>query len=162
DAPEGIANMIGPTLATVPMRIQVDGNCTVSEFLASVQVQSSEVITYQHAGLQHIKRLSRDTAAACEFQNLLSINRSTEEDGSSLFDLQGDIISSGDFYTYPLVIDCKLDAAQIDLDVHYDADLLPDWQVERLLKQLDEILHRLNSTEFASVRIDGMPLVSAW
>lgn len=57
----------------------------MADYLAVVCQLKSEMKPYQHTGLQNIRRLDTDCAAACEFQNLLVIQPMVENDPQSLF-----------------------------------------------------------------------------
>ena len=141
----GIGGLIGPTLTTVPQRFEVNGDSSVLDFLHKVQQSSTDLIPYQHAGLQHIRQLSSDSAAACNFQNLLVIQ--TAEDGvhSDIWQ-QVDSGVSDNFFTYPLVLECTIGQAQIEIEVHHDPNAIGDWQVQRLMYQFDAVLKQLSRT----------------
>jgi non-ribosomal peptide synthetase component F len=87
---QGIEDIIGATITTSPMRLKLDRQLTIGEFLQDVQRQSSAAIPYQFAGLQHIRKLSSDTAVACDFQSLLAIvaGDSMKDPEGGLWDLQ--------------------------------------------------------------------------
>ena len=140
----GIENVLGPTLTTIPQRIQVTGDLTVTQFLQSIHQLSAEVIPYQHAGLQRIRPLSSDTAAACDFQNLLVIQTAEENGNVSLLQPVDNGVSDS-FFTYPLVIECTANVAQVDIEVHYDPNAMSEWQVQRMLYQFDSVLKQLSA-----------------
>jgi amino acid adenylation domain-containing protein len=143
----GITDIIGPIFTTVPTRIKVDRTATVGSFLRQVQQLAAEVIPYQHAGLQHIKRLESDTEMACDFQNLLVIQTSEEEIETGFWDLYGDGVSSN-FFTYPLVLECKasVDSTKVEIVAHFDEHTISSWQMQRILYQFDSILRQLNDS----------------
>jgi amino acid adenylation domain-containing protein/non-ribosomal peptide synthase protein (TIGR01720 family) len=140
---EGIAEIIGPTITTVPTRIQVDYGRTVAQYLHHVQKMATEVIPYQHVGLQRIKRLSSDAELACDFQNLLVIQTAEEEIESKLWDLQMNEVGSN-FFTYPLVLECKGNSDKVEIVAHYDSGVLSSWQMQRILYQLDYVLRQFS------------------
>ncbi|KAF4630787.1 hypothetical protein G7Y89_g7349 [Cudoniella acicularis] len=148
DAPvEGITDMVGPTLSTIPMRVSIDSNSSISEFLEDVQSKSAAVTKYQHFGLQKIKQLNEDTATACSFQNLLVISMGNERPGDSLCQLQADGTAGRSFSSYPLSIICEIVQGTVNVDIHYDQDVVSTWLVERILGQFKFFLHRLNSKD---------------
>ncbi|TVY44055.1 Nonribosomal peptide synthetase [Lachnellula occidentalis] len=139
----GIAEIIGPTFTTVPNRIQVHRHCKVIQFLEDIQKIAAEVIPYQHAGLQRIKRLDRDAELACDFQNLLVIQTAEEDVQNDMWDIQGTGVASN-FFTYPLVLECKGSAKKVDITAHYDENVLSAWEIRRLMNQLDNVLEQLS------------------
>ncbi|KAJ4316284.1 Nonribosomal peptide synthetase 4 [Fusarium piperis] len=139
-----VEDIIGPTLTTVPSRVQIDRNATVGQFLTSLYEQATEVIPYQHAGLQHIKRLGGNMAVACDFRNLLVIQSTDEEtsDQDLLQPLESELEHSN-FFTYPLVVECFIEAHNLVLVVHHDKTVMTSWQVKRIAGQFDTLVSQL-------------------
>lgn len=52
----GILDLVGPTVTTVPLRIPVTRGRTVMDFLLQVQQQATDMMPYEHSGLQNIRR----------------------------------------------------------------------------------------------------------
>jgi amino acid adenylation domain-containing protein/non-ribosomal peptide synthase protein (TIGR01720 family) len=138
-----ITEIIGPTFTTVPTRIKVDRTLGVTQFLEEIQRAASEVIPYQHAGLQRIKRLNSETEIACNFQNLLVIQTAEEQIENCLWDLQRSAVASN-FFTYPLVLECRSNSDMVEITAHYDDQCLSTWQVQRILFQLGTVLQQLS------------------
>ena len=144
---DGITEIMGPTLTTVPTRIQVDNAMSVMQYIQKVNQMAAEVIPYQHVGLQNIRRLNAETATACDFQNLLVIqtSESTEASYSSkMWDPQNSGVGSN-FFTYPLVVECNGSDTSIHVDAHYHDHVISQWHVQRLLYQLESVLNHLYS-----------------
>ena len=138
----GIADIVGPTLTTVPTRIQIKRNTTVVNYLQNVHQIAADVVPHQHVGLQHIRRLDGDTAAACDFQNLLVIQTAEEKGRDDFWDLQ----SSGDaqnFFTYPLVVECRIASSEVETVVYHKENVINSWYVQRLLDQFSFVLKQL-------------------
>jgi amino acid adenylation domain-containing protein/non-ribosomal peptide synthase protein (TIGR01720 family) len=162
DAPvAGIEDMIGPTLATVPTRICVDRELSVAEFLEDTQKQLAAAMPYQFAGLQHIKRLSPKAGIACEFQNLLTVSHANDEPENGFWNMTTSGTIGTNFSTYPLNISCTVDDGKVTIDAHYDLEVIPKWQVSRLLCQFETILSRFTSIEGSQEKIGEMELVSS-
>jgi amino acid adenylation domain-containing protein/non-ribosomal peptide synthase protein (TIGR01720 family) len=142
----GVTDVVGPILATVPTRIQVNRQLLVTDYLREVRRGTTEIIPHQHAGLQHIRRLNEDTAIACDFQNLLVVQ--TAEDGTNdqLWDLQ-DSGPGKAFFTYPLVIECRVSNSRVGTNIYYDAKVISGWQVQRLLYQFAFVLKNLSGVK---------------
>ena len=157
---QGIEEILGPTIATLPIRMTIDHQQTVTEFLSEVQRQSAEALPYQFAGLQHIKRLSSNTAMACEFQNLLAINHATEEDENGLWDLQSTGTIGTNFFTYSLTASCTIGRKEVEIEAHYDQEVIPTWLVQRLLHQFEFVLQRFNSSEAPEEKIGDIAILN--
>ncbi|CAG8957989.1 hypothetical protein HYFRA_00000332 [Hymenoscyphus fraxineus] len=152
-------HMTGPTLVTVPMRVKIDPRNSVEQFLAEVQVKSSAVLPFQHAGLQSIKRLNRDTAIACDFQNLLVISTITNE-SSSLCTLESSGTAHDTFSSYPLTIICQIVGDTVEIEVHYDQKVISDWLVDRVVGEFEFLLQRLNSNVMMEEEIGQISLMN--
>ena len=140
----GITDIIGPIFTTVPTRIQIDRDAAISHFLNGVHEMATEIIPFQHAGLQRIKRLDSDTELACDFQNLLVIQTAEEETEDEFWKMENNGVADN-FFTYPLVLEVKssVDFSKIDILAHFDAQVIPKWRVQRLLFQFDAVLRQL-------------------
>jgi non-ribosomal peptide synthetase component F/aryl carrier-like protein len=159
----GIADMVGPTITTVPTRIRIGPDVSIAEFLEDVQAQSAEMLPFQHSGLQHIKRISDDTAIACSFQNLLSITVNNGEMPNSLCEFQSSGTAGSNFSSYPLAILCGVEdgGAKIGIDCHYDEGAISIWQVERILGQFEFFLHRLNSNTGMNEKLGQISILNS-
>ncbi|KAI4170935.1 MAG: hypothetical protein LQ343_004593 [Gyalolechia ehrenbergii] len=156
----GVLDMTGPTLATIPVRVQAKRNLTVKEYLKQLQVGFTEAMPYQHMGLQRIKRINSDTATACDFQNLIAINSETAADNSNFWNLEGDGAVGTEFYTYALTIQFDVNATEIQLTAHFDPEVVPDWHLRRLIQYFDCVMTRLISKASGSARLGDMQTIS--
>ncbi|KAF2200880.1 acetyl-CoA synthetase-like protein [Delitschia confertaspora ATCC 74209] len=145
----GVEDILGPTITTAPVRFRLDRQTTLQEYLQDVQKQSSLSLPYQFAGLQHIKKLSSDTAVACEFQSLLVIaaGDSMKDPEGGLWDLQSTGTIGTNFFNYPLILNCTVANEGVELEAHYDAKVISTWLVEHMLHEFEYILTRFNSSE---------------
>jgi len=160
---DGIIDMLGPTLTTVPARIKVRRELTVAEFLRHVHQKATEVIPHQHVGLQNIKRLNAETALACDFRNLLVIQTTAREDDvedSKFWEPQDGGVSSK-FFNYPLVVECDASGLSIRLSFHYDEVHVSKWLIERMVQQLEHVLIGLcAATPESETRLGRLEIVS--
>ncbi|KAH7409858.1 hypothetical protein DE146DRAFT_732737 [Phaeosphaeria sp. MPI-PUGE-AT-0046c] len=140
----GITNICGPTLTTVPTRVQINRASTVLDLLKSIAANVTERIPHQHLGLSEIKRLNDDTAAACNFQNLLVIQTAGEDVSESMWSVY-DNDSQGGFFTYPLVIECTMGQSSVDFLAHYHDNVISTFEVQRLLYGFESVIAQLGS-----------------
>ncbi|RMI95823.1 hypothetical protein CDV36_016380, partial [Fusarium kuroshium] len=139
-----VEDIMGPTLTTVPSRVQIDRAATVGHFLRTLHEQAIDVIPHQHAGLQHIKRLGGAMATACDFRNLLVIQSTNETTSQQdlLQPLQSDM-EQANFFTYPLVVECFVEAHDLVLMIHHDEGVVTSWQAERVALQFGSLVDQL-------------------
>ncbi|RBR18641.1 uncharacterized protein FIESC28_05918 [Fusarium coffeatum] len=141
-----VEDILGPTLTTIPWRVQIDRGATVSHFLSTLHKHVAQVIPHQHSGLQHIKRLGASIAVASDFRNLLVIQSSddTANDQGLLQPLE-EQVEHKTFFTYPLVVECSIEANNLVLTIHHDETVLTSWQTERIAHQFGALVNQLIS-----------------
>ncbi|KAL4757180.1 uncharacterized protein BDW70DRAFT_163771 [Aspergillus foveolatus] len=140
----GATKIAGPLLTTVPTRVAVDSSIKINEFLDQVQRYAASVIPHQHAGLQQIRKLNEDTAAACEFQTLLVIQSAEPQLNASIWAPQS-TETNHEFFTYPLTIECRL-ADSVEITSYFDDRVIAPSRVQRLLGQFTVVLNQLAAT----------------
>lgn len=154
---------IGPMITTVPVRVVVDQEQSVSSFLDTVQSQTIEMIPFEHTGLQQIKKLSQAANTACDFRNLLVIQpRGSLESDIEMesIGLQALDTTQTDFHTYPVVIECYLDDENtIEIQAHFDANIVKPDQMTAMFHQFEQVLRQLNLNSIDQ-RIKDLILIS--
>lgn len=140
----GIADLAGPVLTTVPTRVNVDHSLRKTDYLEAIQKMSTEIIPHQHAGLQRIRKLGADAASASEFRNLIVIQNAESAENNDIWEVQNDG-TLGSFFTFPLVVECKLSKSHVELSLHFDEQVLSTWASERILLQFSHVLQQLAS-----------------
>lgn len=139
-----VGDIIGPTLTTVPSRIQIDRDTTVGQLLKKIHTQATAVIPHQHAGLQNIKRLGGAVAVACDFKNLLVIQSGGESTiQQSLLKPMEDGLEQSNFFTYPLVVECFIESHDLVLVIHHDETVIKSWQVKRIAHQFEALIDQI-------------------
>ncbi|KJZ80406.1 hypothetical protein HIM_00256 [Hirsutella minnesotensis 3608] len=138
---EGIDNIEGPTLATVPIRLRLCPESRAVEFLHLVRDHYIEMIPYEQTGLKHIRSISEDAARACDFQNLLVIQSSSvwEENAEPL----GPPSHKGEDATVPLLCQVWLSPKAIDFDVIFDEEITSREHVANAISTVKEVLMKL-------------------
>ncbi|KAH6714878.1 hypothetical protein BKA61DRAFT_734232 [Leptodontidium sp. MPI-SDFR-AT-0119] len=133
-----IAEVVGPTITTVPVRLCLDFEKGTSEFLEMIQAQATDMIPHQHWGLQNITRLTKNS----KFQNLLVINPDNGPDTGFLGSTP--VLSGGeeDFSTYPLVVECTLGSGFVKLKISSDGQVVEN--PGRLLGHFEQAIRQLN------------------
>ncbi|KAI9902278.1 hypothetical protein N3K66_001630 [Trichothecium roseum] len=168
----GVSDIIGPTLTTVPTRVVVDRDAKVRDFLSNIHEQAAEVIPYQHAGLQNLKRLGGAMALACDFQHLLVVQSGEGSEGQEqvMLPVEGDD-EHGGFFTYPLVVECTIEAKNLTLTIHHDDTVIGGWQVDRIVHQFASLVQQLiaispkSNTKVADLRMcsqEDVEILKEW
>ncbi|KAF1935488.1 hypothetical protein EJ02DRAFT_439207 [Clathrospora elynae] len=140
----GIEAMMGPTIATVPVRVRVAGDQTVSLFLEAIQQQATEMIPFEQTGLHRIAKMGPDARHACDFQTLLVVQPADDflEESKTLGKWAGD---SGlqVFTTYGLMLQCTLAARGVQITASFDPRVIEHWRVEKTLSQFSFAMQQL-------------------
>ena len=148
---KGISQVVGPTITTVPLRIQLESDATVTAFLNKIQQIGTDMIPYEQVGLQRIRSLSSDAREACQFQSILAVQPADKSDDNLYGQdsvLKAQQLSATDlvgFHTYSLVIECKLnkDNTTSEVEAQYDDNVLSSLQVDRLLRRFEHAVQQL-------------------
>lgn len=147
----GMQTILGPTIATVPVRVRLGTVSTIAQFLSSVQEQANDMIPFEYTGLQNISKLGNTAREACDFQNLLIIQPSmkVEAGAESAFklidtDVPGTKTANESYDTYPLVFQCVLgDNGGITITVNYDAQRISSEQIQWICKHFEHVVGQL-------------------
>lgn len=122
----GIDAMVAPTFATIPLRVKVPPDQTVSSLLRAVQQQAIDAIPFEQAGLHRIAQMSPSSARACMFQSLLVVQppESTTAD-ERLGTWQA--TKQHWFNTYALMLQMWPEADKLAVNASFDARVLEPW-----------------------------------
>jgi amino acid adenylation domain-containing protein len=127
--------------------VKIDRGATVGDLLNTIATSVTDRIPHQHHGLSAIKALGDDMVTACDFQNLLVIQTENEELTDSMWSVH-DNEEQGNFFTYPLVIECKMGPSKTEVLAHFDANVISAWHVQRLIYQFESVLVQLQSATY--------------
>ncbi|ROV87097.1 hypothetical protein VMCG_10891 [Cytospora schulzeri] len=135
----GVESILGPLVATVPIRIQVDRTSSVASYLQTVQHVLLTRTPYQHMGWQNIRKVSRDAQYASEAATGLVIQPDSEHVGNELGFETGDPVREAlHFNPYPLMVACGLRKGGIRVCASFDSTLIEVTQMKRVLAQLEK------------------------
>jgi amino acid adenylation domain-containing protein len=159
-----IQDILGPTIATVPVRVRIGAMDTVMQFLAKVQESSNAMIPFEHTGLQNISRLGDVAREACDFKNQFIVYpasmHSAEEDNSPLDNaivVRSLPDSSQNFDAYPLIVQCIVgEKGAVELQVTHDTRVIDNQQIQRICNHFEHALIQL--VEKSSAKVSDISL----
>ena len=142
---DGIAEVFGPTVATVPVRVVVDETLTMHQFLLQLQKQATDIMTYEQFGMREISRVN---PSACDFQTLLAIKPHGSDEVPSLLHQSPlaslEMVSSDrGFYTHDLVLDVRASATDILFSATFNESVIPAWRLRSVLDTLQYVLEQV-------------------
>ncbi|KAF7597027.1 hypothetical protein BBP40_011393 [Aspergillus hancockii] len=80
-----IEQILGPTIAMVPLRVQLQPEQTVHDMLQALHKQVVAIMPFEQIGFGNISKLNAGAAAACQLQSLLVVQPFQPESASSIF-----------------------------------------------------------------------------
>ncbi|KAF2106754.1 hypothetical protein BDV96DRAFT_654318 [Lophiotrema nucula] len=145
---DGIDNMMGPTITTVPVRVLAPKEgITVQQFLENVQGQSIASIDHEHFGLQNIRDVSAEARTTIDSITNLFVIQPAEEDNEAILNMEPVPRPEENFDTYPLVVLCNLGKdGEFTAKAMYDELIIPTEQMTRVLYQFEHFVQELSGT----------------
>ncbi|KAL2802298.1 hypothetical protein BJX63DRAFT_438001 [Aspergillus granulosus] len=134
----GVEGIIGPLIATVPVRVHVHRTSSVESYLQSVQQAMLARTPYQHMGMQNIRKVSHDAQHACETGTGLVIQPDPEYVGDELGFAIGDVVREAlHFNPYPVMLGCGIRKGGFRICASFDVSLVDVAQMKRILEQVE-------------------------
>ncbi|KAH8757073.1 hypothetical protein BGZ57DRAFT_802778, partial [Hyaloscypha finlandica] len=150
---QGITGITGPTIATVPIRIDVDSNQSSKDFLQAIQSQTAAMIPFEQYGLQNIRRISTDAMKACDAPSLLVIQSEAEGNKDNrLLGLDPILTPVANISSYPLAIECKIGNGCVDVFGYYDDSVVSEIQMHRIQHHFEHVLRQLGEESLDLLR----------
>ncbi|KAK2038150.1 acetyl-CoA synthetase-like protein, partial [Colletotrichum somersetense] len=162
----GIEHMTGPTIATVPVRVKLQGSAT--DLLASMQSQAVDMVPHEQFGLSRIRKLGSGAEQACRFQSILVMQPKEEaflDQNVTLFsknerNTAGLGSNVGQFVTYALMVTCQLDSRGIKVELRYDATVVGSSLAALLAQQFDQVIRQLCLPDISDMALDEIETTS--
>ncbi|KAJ4144337.1 hypothetical protein LMH87_003225 [Akanthomyces muscarius] len=155
------ASQAGPCVATVPVRVEINRNESVMEFLSRIQNQEHEMADYEQYGLRNLGLLGSEIRDVCDFSSLLLVQPALclaahdahlEKLILDISDFAEDARMS--FPSYPLYVQAQIsDCSSVELIMTYDTTSVADAQIQALSNQLGHVIQQF-------YEIDGSKLVA--
>ena len=130
---DGILQMTGPTIATIPRRIRLNRIQKVHQALKYMQEQATVMIPFEQTGLRQIRSFGLDSSMACDFQNLLIIQPVVETESTDIFSSgykQTGLLAV--FNSYALMLECTLTSQGISVVTSFDEKVISSTQMRRI------------------------------
>jgi len=151
-AVQGIEQIEGPMITTIPVRVRLSLDRPISEYLQAIHAQTVQQIPHEHLGLQNIRRLSKHARTACDLRTGLVLNPKEEENWGSDADqdspankfLPADDAEAArealKFNTYSLMLVCTLEENGFLIMASFDSHCIDSSIMKRVLSVFDRIV----------------------
>jgi hypothetical protein len=145
----GVEDICGPTITTVPVRIRIDKNQRLKEFVEQVQQQATESLSHQHYGLQNMRLLNRKVL---DLSTILVTQTQEEQDNTLCqglmqpHDIEGpEYVVAGEqrYHKQPLVLISYLRGDGVGFKAVFNDLMISRVQVDKILRTLQHILQGL-------------------
>ncbi|KAK0719022.1 hypothetical protein B0T21DRAFT_295973 [Apiosordaria backusii] len=161
----GVEEIEGPMITTVPVRVTINRESTVEQYLQTIAEQIVGQIPYEHAGLQHIRKLSDDALQACELRTGFVLHPAAGEVKADEKTPANGLVPAGDgeaaqealkFNTYALMLVCSLSADGFFVMASFDSKTVSKDTMERVLEQLRTVVHQLCEGDAKEVKVGDL------
>ncbi|KAL4984150.1 hypothetical protein BDW68DRAFT_180939 [Aspergillus falconensis] len=141
----GIADMTGPTIATVPVRVQLNPEERCSAALRLIQTKAMQMIPFEQDSLVQIGKMGSDAALACQFQSLLVVQGEGQELPQSRIFTPVPCLGDSDWVesTYAINVVCEPTSSRIRFKATYDPKLIDTQITEMVILQLAHVTERI-------------------
>ncbi|KAL9113976.1 MAG: hypothetical protein Q9227_002111 [Pyrenula ochraceoflavens] len=155
-----IEAIMGPTFATVPRNAIVNLKDSIGYFLAETQRTSAEMMTHAQYGLQNIRYLSPECAAACEFQTILVIEPEYCVEYTNVFDFDESGGGIHRFNSDCVMWKCNMNDVGVSLMASFDDYVISESQLISMAEIFEENIHFLCNKD-QSISIDSGHITSS-
>ena len=156
----GIEDIAGPTISTVPVRVRIDLQEPVGRYLNRVSDHAMAMTPFEHIGLSDISKISQDAKSACSFRNMLVIQAPNSSNGNILEGISHTVGSGQMVQLYGIVMECRqaADNSGFYLEASFDDRLLTESEMRTILRHFSRIITLFYDSGRSSMPIDALLL----
>ena len=145
----GIEDIIGPCIATFPMRVACSANRQLAELLKDVHLANRAMLEYGILSLSELKRLS-DVDLRVALFDVLFVWQESPVDAADHPGVK--ISNSKDDLEFNLVIEAEVSEGKLCLKARYRQSLIPEDHMSVFLQQLEAVVQSILKSEDQEVR----------
>lgn len=132
----GIEDIIGPCIATLPVRVNVSHSRTARDLIQSVHRLNRQILEHHELPLRDIKK-------ACDINPGSPLFDSIFVWQQTLLGKQPELlkqVGSADYVEFDLTLELEPRQESFDMKITYQQATMPEVQAEHFLRQLDQII----------------------
>ena len=145
---QGIEEMVGLFINTLPVRIRVAPEMRVGDWLRQIQKEQLEARQYEYSPLSRVQGWSEVERGSPLFQSIVAFeNFPVESSSSSATDQGGLVIWDIGFFlkeSYPMTLEVE-PGSQLLLQIKYDTSLFHATTIRHMSEHLQTLLHNVCS-----------------
>ena len=163
---EGIDRLAAPTIATLPIRINLGDHGTVRDMLARVQSQATQMIPYEQSGLSRIQKINDEARQACRFQSFLMIQppETRVGEGRLFCPQQSSPESERDRYrgfsSYAFSVGCTLLENGLQVQFTFDSKVIDHATVGAIAHHFEHLLRKVTSYDADEVTVNELEIIT--
>ncbi|KAL4869849.1 hypothetical protein BDV12DRAFT_195858 [Aspergillus spectabilis] len=145
----GILDLPAPTITTVPVRVHINPEQSVNDYLAMVHQQSVDMIPYEHTGLQNIRRY---VGHEIDLPHLFAVQPGQERENAvqdKLLSYEHGHVPELNLDGYALTVECitgDTNGGPVTIEAHFDEEMISIMQTKNLLSRFCHLVSQLNSS----------------
>ncbi|PNP56580.1 hypothetical protein THARTR1_03276 [Trichoderma harzianum] len=139
---KGIDRVAGPTLLTIPTRLELPGVKSCKDIVLEAQTSLVERMRFESFPLLRLLPL----APALELRNVLMIENEAfliNGDGNGLFGRGKEELKLEETEGLPMIFRCTILQSQLDVDIRYDSTVISHGEVEAFLGTIERFFEEL-------------------
>ncbi|KAK7424077.1 hypothetical protein QQX98_000687 [Neonectria punicea] len=154
----GIDRISGPTIATYPLRVQLEPSTSVRDALREMRERDAARIEFEHTGLQAIRQFSQEAEIAVGFQTLLTIQPQKYcREPPILVDLPQNHHQQIKFNTHILSIIAQMTTDSIILEAVFDESVIHSDKIQAIFDRFAHVIREVaNQPDLALGSINMM------
>ncbi|TLS21083.1 uncharacterized protein PpBr36_10622 [Pyricularia pennisetigena] len=143
----GIENVMGPTIATIPVRVQFQDGQAVGRLLDTLHSQATLMTPHEHYGIQNIRRIDESCRNACDIMAFLVIQQGMSVDDEAE---QGSLgqwqygPARADTSAYPIDMECTIHDQRIAVRVTYSREAVAERDTKSFVNYFYSVLEQLS------------------
>lgn len=143
----GIEDIIGPCIATLPLRIDITDSLSISDLLQNIHNTTREMLEHCTLSLQEIRRVSGVNPGRPLF-DVLFVWQETLDSGNA--QTKGPrVVDSADFLEFDLVLELEPRESDVALVLRHRESLLPAKQMDVFFEQLKQVVDFILDSDVA-------------
>ncbi|KFY86252.1 hypothetical protein V500_07755 [Pseudogymnoascus sp. VKM F-4518 (FW-2643)] len=146
----------------VPVRILLNSDDSVAEFLQEVQRRAYEIAPFERTGLRRIRLIRDEASLGCDVQMLLHVIDHSSRVAVNQPRLLGETEESWQerLDTCAMIVESHVQANRTDVCIRFDSSVIGELQVTRITNQFEHILHQLLSLDMREQKIRTLAVAS--
>lgn len=132
----GIEDIVGPCIATLPVRLDVSHSRTARDLIQAVHRLNRQILEHHELPLRDIKKACGVYPGSPLFDSIFVWQQTLREQKPELLKQ----VSAADYVEFNLTLELEPRQESFDVKITYQQAIMPEVQAEHLLHQLDQII----------------------